>query len=196
MTNNQGKKPVLNKRYDTNLNESNKKKNNRIENKNSFKGKKSQEICGYKNENKIKTKKFSIQINVNNDYKNNYLGNRDNNTYNSNNDEVDNSAQNQNKESTSQKKNCRKNKYDNIDLNTFFTKSIKEDKKIYNKQCNYNYIEENGGKIYENEKNIKTIKEEDINFEQDDNKYDRKTDALKKIIIPKEMKKIKMKITI
>ena len=188
--NNQVKKPVLNSRYDTNLNANNKKNNNRIENKskNALKGKKSQEICGYKNENEIMAKKFSTQINVNNDNKNNYLGNTNNNPNNSNNDEIDNSSQNQNKESTSQKKNFRNNKYDNIDLNTFFTKSTKkEDKKIYNKQSNYNYIEENGGKIYDNEKKIKTIKEEDINFEQDDNKYKRKTEVLKKIVIPKEM---------
>ena len=187
----------LNKRFDTDLNTNNKNSNQtksrikRIKRDNRI----NVSGSGYKNENEKFTKNISTQIKINNDYMNNYLD-FSNNTYNIKNDEIANvsnvSPQNAYRES-SQKINYRNTKFDDIDLNTFFTKSIKKEEKKYNKQIsNSKYIEENGAiKLNENEKEekIKTIKEEEeVSLEQEKIKFERKTELLKKIIISTELK--------
>jgi len=98
------------------------------------------------------------------------------------------SPQRPKKESTSQKKNYRNIKYDNIDLNTFFTKSSKkEEKKNFNKQniniINTKFKEEYGGIVNEYENNI--IKEEEQEQEIDNNFWNKK-EKRKIIISPKK----------
>jgi len=110
-----------------------------------------------------------------------------------NNEKDKGSPQRPKKESTSQKKNNRSTKYDNIDLNTFFTKSSKkEEKKAYNKQnvniINTKFKEENGGIFNEYENNI--IKEEDQEQEIDNN-FGNKKETRKIIISPKKKDKVK-----
>ena len=99
------------------------------------------------------------------------------------------------KESTSQKKNYRNTKYDNIDLNTFFTKSSKKhDKKSYNNKnidinnINTKFKEENGGIVNKFENII--IKEEEQEKEIN-NKFENKKETRKIIISPKKKNKVK-----
>ncbi len=136
--------------------------------------------------------------NNNNNDSNNNDNNNNNNNSNSKKEEININRENTqklNKGSSSQKKNYRSNKYDDIDLNTFFTKSTKKDeRKTYNNNNKinlnkYRFMEENGGIVKENENQIKTIQEEEHEQELD-NKIDNKKEELKKIIRSTEIKEI------
>lgn len=183
---------ILNKRYDENL-----KPNNNINNEinienNEIKIDNNNNDLGYKKVNEVTSKKFSTQID--NNFINDYLNNNSNNNHDFGNKKEELNKDNLQKvsqESSSQKKNYRNKKYDDIDLNTFFSKSIKKEERKSVKQNvnNYRFIEENGGILIEKEKKIKTIEEEE--HEQDiDNKIETKQEVLKKIIITTEIKNV------
>ena len=143
-----------------------------------------------------------MSTHINNNYIKSYLGNSSY-IYDIKKDEIDTPPIIHREESASQTKNYRNKKYDDIDLNTFFSKSKKkEDKIISNNQNNknnnnYRYIGENGGiKIneYNNSNKIKTIQEEEYNDSDLDNiNYETKSENLKNIIISSEIKDIKEK---
>ena len=191
------KKTPLNKRYNTDLSV-NKRKNKKLsqsksKSKSKSKNKNLNSIneSRYKKENEIISKKLSSQIIIKKNYMTNLLDNNKNEL--KNNEKDKGSPQRPKKESTSQKKNKRSTKYDNIDLNTFFTKSSKkEEKKAYNKQnvniINTKFKEENGGIFNEYENNI--IKEEDQEQEIDNN-FGNKKETRKIIISPKKKDKVK-----
>ena len=189
--NNINKPHPLNKRYDTDLSLNKKKNNNLSKSKSKNKNLNSVNESRYKKEKEIMPKKLSSQIIIKKNYMTNFL---DNNIYEIKNNEKDEGSPHRPKnESTSQKKNYRNTKYDNIDLNTFFTKSSKkDDKKSYNNKnindINTKIKEENGGIVNKYENNI--IKE-DEQEQEIDNKFKNKKEIRKIIISPKKYDKIK-----
>ena len=179
----------LNKKNNSNLNNSKSKSKSKSKNLNSNNKSK------YKKENEIMSKKLSSQISIKKNYINNFIESNINEIR-INEKDLD-SPHRPKKESTSQKKNYRNTKYDNIDLNTFFTKSSKkEDKNSYNNQninnINTQFKEENGGIINKYENNTEAIIKEEEQEQEVDSKFKNKKEIKKIIISPKKNNKIKL----